>query len=170
MTSANYARLIKLIAPDCPTAKKIAQYARSKGLQPHDADDVAQETALRCLGYAKKHPNRLHGESTVVGIAKHCVMNEHRRRRQKRFALTSFRLEEIAKPASREATEPPTREEVVQKLDRFAARTREIAVRRLIDRESVAEIAADMQMTQAAVRSRLDRVRIAFIAPVQNCG
>ena len=88
MIAANQFHLTSLIAPGCPTVKKIVRYARSKGLQSHDADDIAQETALHCLLYVEKHPDRLRGEGTVVAIAKKRVLNEYRRRNQKHSAST----------------------------------------------------------------------------------
>jgi len=161
--NSNDVPLNDLIVPGSPTAKRIFRYARSKGLQHHDADDIAQETALRCLSYFGKRPHLSRVEGTVISIAKKCVVNEYRRRNEKRAAMTSYpHLNDIAKPESCERFDTPTLGDIERQLRRINARTKEIVVRRLIYRESVADIAENLQMAESAVRSRLYRLRKAF--------
>jgi RNA polymerase sigma factor (sigma-70 family) len=163
MTTDFRFQIYQLIAPDSPTTKKILRYARSKGLQLHDAEDIAQETALCSLAYAKAFPDRFNGERTVIGIAKKCIVNEYRRRRQKRCPLTSYgELGEIEQPIENHIQEP--RNDLEQRLHQFKPRTREIAVRWLIDRQKHDEIAKSLGISKSAVRSHLHRVRAAFRA------
>lgn len=161
MIAANRTDVTDLIAPGTQTFEKVVRYAIQRGhLQRTDADDIAQETALRTLVYFQKHPERFQGEKTVFQIAKHCIANEHRRRNRKRTAMTSFcGLTEIEQPDSRHAMNAPAREDWERALMGFKTSTQEIIRRFLIDGEPMAAIAERMQLTTKAVASRLDRAR-----------
>jgi RNA polymerase sigma factor (sigma-70 family) len=163
-------------------------FARSRGNAPHDAQDLTQAFLARLLetgGFAGADPERGRFRSWLLGAMKHFLANEwHRAKAQKRGGQVAFLEWDALTPEARYALEPipPTEPEILYdrqwalesvrraleslrseietagKIELFEALKSSLTG----DEPSRPELAAELGMTEGAVKVAIHRLRQRF--------
>ena len=153
-------KIDELIGPQSIVYKQVIAKAARKGLQHHDAEDVAQDVAIHLINLSRKRPEKMHGVPTVLSIAANCISTFHRKQQRKSHQLTSRQeIDKVPARNSRSEFVMPTAEELNAALMQFKKPSRQIFFRYLVQREGESEIAKSMGMTTSAIRARIYRLQ-----------
>jgi RNA polymerase sigma-70 factor (ECF subfamily) len=151
--------------------KAVWRFARSLTRDQALAEDALQETFLS----AWRDADGFRGEGSALGwllsIARHAVYRQHRTRTGAPERLES--LAELGEAAGWGAEPDPldailVRDEVSRALAQLSLEDREILLLREVEGLSTEECAQLLRTGQAAVKSRLHRARLRFVAHLRG--
>jgi RNA polymerase sigma-70 factor, ECF subfamily len=124
------------------------------------AQDALQETLARLVRYARVFEDEDVFWSWLKALARSAAADGHRKQRRHLALLQKFslRLELDAPPTPRES-EDGLRDVLRESLDELSLDDRRLIEGKYIAGESVRELAADTQLSEKSVESRLHRLR-----------
>jgi RNA polymerase sigma factor (sigma-70 family) len=133
--------------------------ARARISNPADLDDIAQDTFVLAFQRLDQLRERRKFGAWLVSIARNVVHSFHRRRQQDAELAASLPAEEPSEPdvVSREA-----RRAVRDQIDALAPEDREVLLLKYFAGKRSREIATILDLSDAAVRKRLQRAREAL--------
>jgi len=152
-------------------SKTVWSFTRSLTRNPATAEDALQETFLS----AWKDAAGFHGDGSALGwllaIARHAVYRQHRGRAGEPERMES--LAELGEAAGWGAQEDPlaalvAQDEVARAMAALTLEDREILILKEIDGLSIEECGTLLGLGRPAVKSRLHRARLRFIAHLRG--
>lgn len=147
------------------------RFARSLTRNPASAEDALQETFLSAWREAASFQGEQSALGWLLAIARHAVYRQHRGRAGEPERMES--LTELGEAAGWGAQGDPlealaVRDEVGRALARLSLEDREILVLKEIEGLSLEECGTLLGLGRPAVKSRLHRARLRFIAHLRG--
>jgi RNA polymerase sigma factor (sigma-70 family) len=137
---------------------RLLAYVRRLAPAGCDGGDVVQEVGLRLLCHDDVSASRTQLVAWCKAVARHIVLHELRAKRYERAKLAA--LDNVSVPDAWESEwRAAVRSTVAGELDRMDALSRELVVRRYVLEQTSNEIAQEVNLSPAAVRMRLMRIR-----------
>ena len=149
-------------------ARLVYRIAYSVLRNHHDAEDVTQETFLRVLRYRRKLSGIEDPRTWLARIAWRVAIERQKNERRKREKTPDVSLEELAPVMELKAEGTSADESVLQKqvsgllqgfIAALPAKLRDPLVLSTLEEMSIADVARVLDLSEAAVRSRIFRAR-----------
>ena len=141
------------------------------GLVPRDseAEDILQQTKMLLWKHFDDFQLGTHFLAWARKTAFHQVLTHRRKKKREPVPLEEEVLEAVSEAVSQLAEEGSARHEAVRAcLARLPAEHRQLVQLRYFQEMEIADIAKQIQRTEAAVYRALSRVRMALMACVQK--
>jgi RNA polymerase sigma-70 factor (ECF subfamily) len=124
----------------------------------HNAREALQKTLLRVVRHARRFDSEAAFWNWLIVLAKSSVADEGRKSRRYLDFLGRFFAQKQVEESGTDA-DGLLLELLKSNMDSLPSDERELLQRKYLERESVRQIAQEMQLTEKAVESRLVRVR-----------
>ena len=149
--------------------RALGVYVYSMVQDAHDADDILQQTKMILWRCFDQFETGTHFLAWARKTAFHQVLTHRRKKKREPISLEEEVLEAVSEAVSQLAEEGSARHEAVRAcVARLPAEHRQLVQLRYFQEMEIADIAREIQRTEAAVYRALSRVRMALMACVQK--